>query len=342
MTKLEDLIRPNIRALLPYSSARDEFAGKEGTFLDANENPYGELNRYPDPHQHALKKELAAIKKLQPENIFIGNGSDEVFDLVFRIFCNPGRDKALIFTPTYGMYEVSAAINEVELVKLPLDRSFQLDLASIQSHFSDSKLKLIFICSPNNPTGNTMRIKDVQFILERFNGLVLVDEAYIDFAISESMLGWIEKYPNLVVSQTFSKAWGLAAARVGIAYANQEIIRLFNKVKPPYNVSEINQQAALEALRNTHIFEDRVKRILKEKERMIQALSKLNLIQKIYPSDANFLLVEVPNATKLYEDLIRRKIITRNRSTHVPNTLRITIGTPEENAALLNALKTCL
>ena len=340
MVDLNTIVRSNILQLNPYSSARDEFTGSKGIFLDANENPYGELNRYPDPYQKKLKERLAELKDLNTNTIFLGNGSDEVIDLAFRIFCNPGFDKALTFSPTYGMYEVSAAINNTELLKLPLNQEFQIELNQLKPFFNDIHLKLIFICSPNNPTGNLINKKDIEYILNNFNGIVIIDEAYIDFAGVDSLIGLITKYNNLIVSQTFSKAWGLAGARVGIAYANKEIIKLYNKVKPPYNISELNQQAAITALENYQAYSTILARIISEKKRLIKELQKIKLIKKIYPSDANFLLVEVGNANKLYSDLISKKIITRNRNVQVSNCLRITVGTPEENDNLLNALNT--
>ena len=340
MIDINSIIRPNILELKPYSSARDEFTGKEGIFLDANENPFGELNRYPDPYQNELKQKLAELKGVSTNNIFVGNGSDEVIDLAFRIFCSPGFDKALTFSPTYGMYDVSAAINNVELLKLPLNKEFQIDLEKLGPYFNDDSIKLMFICSPNNPTGNLMDKNDIEFILNNFNGIVIIDEAYIDFAENESLISLINSYNNLIVSQTFSKAWGLAAARVGTAYTNEEIITLYNKVKPPYNVSKINQQAAIDALDNSSRFEKNLNLILAEKERLKTELQGIDLIKKIYPSDANFLLLEVDDANQVYSQLVNQQIITRNRTTQVTNCLRISVGTPEENDELLNALKT--
>lgn len=340
MINIENIVRPNILELKPYSSARDEFTGKEGIFLDANENPFGELNRYPDPYQNELKQKLAALKGVSINNIFVGNGSDEVIDLAFRIFCSPGFDKALTFSPTYGMYDVSAAINNVELLKLPLNEVFQIDIRKLEPYFNDNSIKLMFICSPNNPTGNLMNKNDIEFILNNFNGIVIIDEAYIDFAENASLISLINSYNNLIVSQTFSKAWGLAAARVGTAYANEEIIRLYNKVKPPYNVSKINQQAAIDTLDNSSRFEKNLNLILSEKERLKTELQKIDLVKKIYPSNANFLLIEVGDANQIYSKLVNQQIITRNRTTQVSNCLRISVGTPEENSALINALKT--
>lgn len=337
MFSLENIVRKNILNLKPYSSARDEFSGKNGIFLDANENPFGTLNRYPDPYQHELKKILSAYKSVPSENILIGNGSDEIIDLAFRIFCNPGKDKALTFSPTYGMYDVSAALNEVDLIKLPLNDSFQINLEELEKYLDIPNLKLIFICSPNNPSGNC--IDNIETILQKFNGIVLVDEAYIDFSKQESYLSKLKEYPNLIVSQTFSKAWGLAAARVGIAYANQPIISIFNKVKPPYNVSKLNQEAAIEALNNEVDFEKNKKIILEQKVWLAQSLMELPIIKKIYPSDANFLLVETTDANSIYNELVSQQVITRNRNSIVNNCIRITVGSPEENQQLINALK---
>jgi len=281
---------------------------------------------------------LGKNKNVASEKIFIGNGSDEVIDLAFRIFCNPGEDKALTFSPTYGMYYVSASINNVELIKIPLTTDFQIDLPSTKKYLNDNKVKLIFICSPNNPTGNLINNEAIQFILENFNGIVIIDEAYIDFSLQKSWINEIENYPNLIVSQTFSKAWGLAAARVGIAFMNNDILQLYNKVKPPYNVSELNQQAAINALANADEFEKNKQILLAEKEKLKTALLEIERVTKVYPSDANFLLVEVTNANQLYADLVNQKIITRNRNSVINNCVRITVGTPEENEILIKQL----
>ena len=310
MFKLEKLIRPNILTLKPYSSARDEFKGKDGIFLDANENPFytslsfGEglgvgLNRYPDPYQKALKEKLSSIKNIATENIFVGNGSDEVIDLAFRIFCNPGKDKVIVCPPTYGMYEVSANINDVEIIPIPLDEKFQVDVKKVSSFGGDlGGVKIIFLCSPNNPTGNSL--ENIETIIQNFNGIVFVDEAYIDFSAQESVLQKVNKYPNLIVSQTLSKAWGRAAIRVGIAYASKEIISYYNKVKPPYNVSQLNQYEAIDALSKIDEFQKQKDSILSQREWLKNELSKLSCIKKIYPSDANFLLVEVSDADVIY------------------------------------------
>lgn len=338
MGKLENFIRPSILDLQPYSSARDEFKGLDGVFLDANENPYGTLNRYPDPNQTILKQKLADLKGVAATHIFVGNGSDEIIDLAFRIVCNP-KDKALTFSPTYGMYAVSAAINSVPLLTVPLNDSFQIDLDRLTPYLADPTIKLLFICSPNNPTGNSLDRNAIEFILQNFKGLVVVDEAYIDFTETPSLINLISEYPNLVVSQTFSKAWGLAGARIGIAYANAELISIFNKIKPPYNVSVLNQQAAIRALDNYDTYKEQLAAILLEKERLSTALLQSKSVKKIYPSDANFLLIVVDHADQLYQDLVEQQIITRNRTTQVANCLRITVGTPDENNALINALK---
>ncbi len=335
---LQSLVRPNIWNLKPYSSARDEFTGSEGIFLDANESPYGTLNRYPDPHQKALKAALSELKNIPSENIFIGNGSDEVIDLIYRVFANPGKDSVLICPPTYGMYEVSANINDVNIVKVPLLDDFQLDMDTIlEKTNSDPTIKIIFVCSPNNPTGS--RLNNVKFLIENFNGIVALDEAYIDFRSDRTYLPKIQKYPNLIVMQTFSKAWALASARVGVAYAQTEIISLLDKVKPPYNVSELNQKAALEALGLKHETSDRISKIMNEKEFLVDELEKLSIVKKVYPSDANFLLVEVSDANSIYNQLVDKKIITRNRHSQINNCLRITIGTYNENRQLLWELK---
>lgn len=339
MINLENIVRPNILELQPYSSARDEFTGEEGIFLDANENPYGDLNRYPDPYQKNLKEKLAELKGVDANKIFVGNGSDEVIDLAFRIFCNPGFDKALTFIPTYGMYEVSAAINNVDLLKIPFNQVFQIDLDKLEPYFKDSSIKLMFICSPNNPTGNLINQSDIEYILNNFKGMVIIDEAYIDFAKADSLITLTNQYNNLIVSQTFSKAWGLAAARVGTAYANKEIITLYNKVKPPYNISALNQKAALSTIKNLDAYQYNLATILKEKEQLIQALQELDLVLKVYPSEANFLLIEVENADTIYTTLVDQKIITRNRNKQVANCIRITVGTPKENGKLIKALK---
>ena len=337
MFQLEKIVRPNILNLKPYSSARDEYTGKDAVFLDANENPFGELNRYPDPHQTALKEKLSFLKSINTENIFIGNGSDEVIDIAYRTFCEPGKDKALTFSPTYGMYDVSAAINNIELIKVPLKENFQIDFETLKKHIGDENLKLIFICSPNNPSGNS--INNIEEVLKDFKGIVFVDEAYIDFSETDSYVSKLSIYPNLIISQTFSKARGLAAARVGTAFASKEIINLYNKVKPPYNVSKLNQEAALQSLEQETAFEENKNTILQQRFFLQKELTKINLIKKIYPTDANFMLVAVNDADKVYNELVIQKVITRNRNSVVKNCIRITVGSEVENLQLLQALK---
>ena len=340
MFNLNKLVRANIQKLQAYSSARDEFKGIAEVYLDANENPFGTLNRYPDPQQLKIKQRLSAIKKVENNQIFIGNGSDEVIDLAFRIFSEPGKDKALTFSPTYGMYDVSANINDVELIKQPLlNDDFQINLNQLQPYLDMEDVKIIFVCSPNNPTGNCFNDEDIIYILENFNGIVIIDEAYIDFSSKASFITKLNEYPNLIISQTFSKAWGLAGARVGAAYANSAIINLYNKVKPPYNVSTLNQEQVIESLDNLSVFEENKNIILNEKKVLIKAFENLELVQKIYPSDANFILIEVTNATDIYNKLVAQKIITRNRNSLVNNCLRITVGSTEENTQLIKALK---
>ena len=336
---IKNLVRKNILNLKPYSSARDEFEGENGIFLDANENPFGELNRYPDPYQLKIKQKLSELNQISTENIFLGNGSDEVIDLAFRIFCEPKKDKVLTFSPTYGMYEVSANINDVELINLELNKDFQIDLENLKPYLNDENLKIIFICSPNNPTGNS--IKNIKYILENFNGIVFIDEAYIDFSPEESFRNQIKNYPNLIVSQTFSKAWGMASVRVGIAYASEEIIKFYNKVKPPYNISQLNQDAILNTLNDENINQvsENIKIILEEKKSLIQNLKKLNLVKTIFPSDANFILIEVDNADSVYQELVNQNVIIRNRNSVIKNCLRITVGSPDENKKLIETLQ---
>jgi histidinol-phosphate aminotransferase len=338
-SSIQQLVRKNILNLAPYASARDEYNGTEGVFLDANENPFGTNNRYPDPQQNRLKQRLSEIKSVNQQQIFLGNGSDEVIDLAFRIFCEPNEDKALTFTPTYGMYEVSANINSIELIKVPLNIDFQIDRNSVQPYFADANLKLIFICSPNNPSGNLIQSNDIEFILENFSGIVIIDEAYIDFGLQPSFAEKLKSYPNLIISQTLSKAWGLAGLRLGIALMNEEVLSFYNKVKAPYNISSVNQKAALETLDDTTEFQENIKIILAEKAKLIEELQMIKFVKKIYPSDANFLLVEVENADALYAKLIAQEIIIRNRNSVVPNCVRITVGTSKENKKLVNALK---
>lgn len=330
-------IRKNILSLAPYQSARTEFTGTATVFLDANENPFGTLNRYPDPQQNVLKQGLAEELNVTADQIFIGNGSDELIDLTFRLFCDPGKDKALICPPTYGMYEVSAALNDVELIEVPLTIDFQLDVQAVLAAAKREQVKVIWLCSPNNPTGNCLR--DIEVILQEFYGIVFVDEAYIDFSTQPSWSQNLDKYPNLIVSQTFSKARGLANARVGIGLASAELISFFNRIKPPYNVSGLNQKAALQALNDSEKFQSEVALLIAEREKLAQALKAINWIEDVYPSEANFLLIRTKRAAEVYEQLKAKGIVLRNRSRQIPFTLRISIGTPEENLQLINSLQ---
>ncbi|WBX70229.1 histidinol-phosphate transaminase [Tenacibaculum retecalamus] len=339
MFSLEKIVRKNIQKLKAYSSARDEFKGTAEVYLDANENPFGTLNRYPDPKQTKIKERLSTIKNVENNQIFIGNGSDEVIDLAFRIFCEPGKDKALTFSPTYGMYDVSASINDVELIKQPLVNDFQISLNQLQPYLDMEDVKIIFICSPNNPTGNCFEDETIQYILDNFNGMVIIDEAYIDFSTRDSYATQLANYPNLIVSQTFSKAWGMAGARVGVAYANSNVIDLYNKVKPPYNVSTLNQEAIIASLDNISLFEANKNTIINEKDRLMNEFKDIKLIKNIYPTEANFILIEVTDANVVYNTLVAKKIITRNRNSLVNNCLRITVGSKEENTQLITALK---
>ncbi len=343
---LNSLLRPNIKQLVPYSSARDEFKGKEGIFLDANENSFGSplsenYNRYPDPLQLGLKEKIGKVKGLPTENIFLGNGSDEAIDILFRAFCIPGKDKVIICPPTYGMYEVSANINDVEVKKVNLlPESFQLNSDKIIEAI-DNKTKLIFVCCPNNPTGNGVKWLDIKLILESFKGIVILDEAYINFASYRSLIPELLNYPNLVILQTFSKAWGLAGLRIGMAFASQQIIDVFNKIKPPYNINALSQQKAIAALSNIEQVNVWIKTIVAERELLIKKLGLLSCVIKVYPSEANFVLVKVTDANELYTYLSRQQLVVRNRSKVelCEGCLRITIGTKEENEKLITAIK---
>jgi histidinol-phosphate aminotransferase len=340
MPDIKKLTRNNVRELSPYSSARDDFKGSASVWLDANENPFDTgLNRYPDPLQWKLKERISVIKNVPKENMFLGNGSDEAIDLLFRAFCEPAQEKALICSPTYGMYQVSASVNNVAVVDVPLNGEFQLDMPRIREQLSDPNLKLIFICSPNNPTANVLNRADILAIVEQFRGIVVVDEAYIDFSASESLASEIAKYNNLVVLQTLSKAWGLAAIRLGMAFANAEVIDTLNRIKPPYNVNQLTQQKALEVLGDEEKFKDQVAEILAQRKRLQSELIELKSVLKIYPTDANFLLVKFAEPKRVYDSLSAKGIVVRDRSKVAEGCLRITVGTPEENTALLNELK---
>ncbi len=340
---LELLVRPNIWNLKPYSSARDEYKGaKAEVFLDANENPYNyPLNRYPDPLQHHLKAVISPVKEVPEENIFLGNGSDEPIDLIFRIFCRPQIDNVVAISPTYGMYEVCANINDVEYRKVPLDDNYHMNADKLLEA-ADANTKAIFICSPNNPTGNAFPRKDIEKIINNFEGIVVVDEAYSDFQEQRPMRNDILKYPNLIVLNTFSKAYGSAAIRLGMAFASEDIIKLFNKVKYPYNVNSLTQKAATQILSDMNTLHHRIVLIKEERELLMSATASLPITIKVYPTDANFFLVKVVNADKIYNYLVKNKIIVRNRSKVelCDNCLRITVGTREENSRLLSALRT--
>ncbi len=346
MFDLDKITRENIKNLKPYSSARDEYKGKQGIFLDANENSFGspldtDYNRYPDPIQLDVKEKLGKIKGLPIQNIFLGNGSDEAIDILFRAFCNPGVDNIIICPPTYGMYEVSANINDVKIIKIPLTaEEFQLDTENILKAINPNT-KLIFVCCPNNPTGNGVKWDSVKRILENFKGIVVIDEAYINFARYRSLIPELLNYPNLIILQTLSKAWGLAGLRVGMAFASEPIIDIFNRIKPPYNINSVSQKLVLEALENTDKVNAWIKTIVEEREKLSSEISKLGFVLKVYPSEANFLLVKTKDATALYNYLVLKEIITRDRSKVelCEGCLRITIGTKEQNELLLNTLK---
>lgn len=343
---LDTITRTNIKNLKPYSSARSEFKGKEGIFLDANENSFGSpldanYNRYPDPLQLDVKEKLGKIKGLPIQNIFLGNGSDEAIDILFRAFCNPGVDNIIICPPTYGMYEVSANINDVKIKRVPLtSEEFQLDTGNILKAI-DNNTKLIFICCPNNPTGNGVKWEAIKKILENFSGLVIIDEAYINFARYRSLIPELLNYPNLVILQTLSKAWGLAGLRVGMAFASEPIIDIFNRIKPPYNINIASQKLVLEALNNTDKINAWIKETVEERDKLSAELTMLPFIIKVYPSDANFILVKTNDPIAIYNYLVTKKIIIRDRSKVelCEGCLRITVGTKEENKKLIDTLK---
>lgn len=344
MFELQKLVRPNIWALKPYSSARDEYAGHEATvMLDANESPYepsGALNRYPDPLQRDLKHSISEIKGVAEDHIFLGNGSDEAIDLMYRIFCEPGKDNVVAMSPSYGMYEVCADINDAEFRPVLIDSDFQIDAANMLKH-TDAHTKIIFICTPNNPTGNVVRREEVEKLLERFSGMVVVDEAYSDFSPHRPFRLDIDRWPNLVVLNTFSKAFAHAAIRLGMAFASAEVIKLFNKVKYPYNVNKLTQMEAFKALKQLSKIQTEIVEIKESRELVRQALEELPFCTKVFPSDANFLLARFLDADRLYAYLVDLGIIVRNRSRQplCDNCLRITIGTRSENTKLLAALR---
>lgn len=342
---INDLVRENVKKLTPYSSARDEFSGEAKVFLDANENSLGSpslkwYNRYPDPHQVKIKEKLSRIKGISAANIFMGNGSDECIDLLYRGFCNPGKDNVIICPPTYGMYQVSADINDVEVRKAPLLEDFQLNLGHLET-LVDDFTKIIWICSPNNPSGNSLYREDIETVLNNFPGLVVIDEAYINFSRHRSFVQELQEYPNLVVMQTLSKAWGLAGLRVGMAFASTEIMEVFNKIKPPYNIGQATQDIVLQALDNVEDVNEMIKILVQERGALEAALVQLPEVEHVYPSDANFLLVKVKAARELYNSLLAKGIVVRDRSNVqlCEGCLRITVGTPEENKSLINGIK---
>ncbi|WP_418509928.1 histidinol-phosphate transaminase [Corallibacter sp.] len=341
---INTLVRSNIKTIKPYASARDEYKDlrSDMMFLDANENPFENgVNRYPDPQQTALKQRLADIKKIPQSRILLGNGSDEVLDLIFRAFCEPNYDKIITLPPTYGMYSVLADINAVENIEVPLNTlDFQPKVDDVL-RASNEQTKLLFLCSPNNPTANSFESSKIEKLISKFSGIVVIDEAYIDFSKNESWLNRINEFPNLIVTQTLSKAYGLAGIRLGVCYASVEIISILNKIKPPYNVNELTQECALKHLNNLKAVNEQVQTLLESRVRIIEALKSISFIDKIYPSDANFILIKVDDATTRYNQLIKTGIVVRNRTNQLgcENCLRITVGTKEENNKLIQALK---
>jgi len=342
---LDKLVRKNIKELVPYSSARDEFKGNGKIFLDANENALGSplaklYNRYPDPYQVELKKAISKVKGVAPERIFLGNGSDECIDLLYRCFCEPGKDNVIICPPTYGMYKVSASINDVQIKDAPLLENFQLNLERIEQ-LIDANTKMIWVCSPNNPTGNSMHREDIETILNNFDGIVALDEAYINFSSFKSFLQELPEYPNLVILHTFSKAWGMAALRLGMAFASAEIITLLNKIKPPYNINQATPELALTASYEIEQVNDMIRELVSMRDALARVLEQLPMVQKVYPSDANFLLVKVQQPKKIYDFLVTRSIVVRDRSNVelCEDCLRITVGSEAEITMLVLALK---
>ena len=341
--KIQDLVRENIKTLQPYSSARDEFEGlkKDMVFLDANENPFNNgVNRYPDPQHYRIRELLSSIRKIRIQHILLGNGSDEVLDLIFRVFCEPKVDNVITLPPTYGMYGVLANINNVDTVEVQLDENFQPRVDAILEAANENS-KILFLCSPNNPTANSFESAKIERLIEEFKGIVVIDEAYIDFTEEESWIRKLKKYPNLIVIQTLSKAYGMAGIRLGICYASEYITSMLNRIKPPYNVNELTQQRAAKILLYTEGLKREVNVILEEREQLIKSLESISFIEKIYPTNANFILVKVDNANKRYAELIKHGIVVRNRTTQplCENCLRLTVGTSNENRKLIYALK---
>lgn len=339
MKEILDYIRPNIRNLVPYSTARDEYKGEVGIFLDANENPYDNgVNRYPDPMQKRVRNLISGLKNVNKERIFIGNGSDEAIDLCFRIFCEPGKSSAIAVSPSYGMYKVAAAVNDVEVREVLLNEDFSLPVDRLLAA-ADDTTRLMFVCSPNNPTGNAFPMEQLQELAESFNGILIVDEAYVDFSEKGSLLPVLESYSNLIVLQTLSKAWGMAGLRTGLAFASEQIISYFNRVKYPYNINVTAQRKAEEMLRRD--ISAQISRIKSERRRLQEALAGCRAVERVFPSDANFLLMRVKDAKKLYSQLLQAKVIVRDRSSQpmCSECLRVTVGTPEENERMLDIVK---
>ncbi|RAJ11966.1 histidinol-phosphate transaminase [Olleya aquimaris] len=341
---INNLVRANIKALKPYSSARDEYkdaTSQNMVFLDANENPFENgVNRYPDPQQQDVKALLSKIKKVSTNQILLGNGSDEVLDLIFRAFCDPNQDKIITLPPTYGMYEVLANTNAIEVIKIELTKDFQPDFDEILKA-SNTETKLLFLCSPNNPTANSFEASIIEKLITNFQGIVVIDEAYIDFSNQQSWISRLQEFPNVIVTQTLSKAYGMAGIRLGVCYASAEIIAVLNKIKPPYNVNELTQQKAIERLKNQAEVSEEITSIITEREQLMLALKTINFVSTIYPSDANFVLVKVDDANKRYNQLIMQGIVVRNRTNQplCENCLRLTVGTKTENKRLIEALK---
>jgi histidinol-phosphate aminotransferase len=341
MNYFEQLLRNNIRQLKPYSSARDEYSGEAAVFLDANENPFNApYNRYPDPYQRVLKQKIAKIKGIEADCIFLGNGSDEPIDVLYRAFCEPGIDNVVSINPTYGMYQVAADINNIEVRRVLLTPDYQIDVPALLAA-ADDRSKLLFLCSPNNPTGNCLRTEDIEAVLKGFKGMVVVDEAYIDFAPEKSFLPRLAEFPNLIILQTFSKAWGMAGLRLGMAFMTPALVKVFNKIKYPYNINILTQQTALELLDNTAQMEAWVAELLHGRELLAEELAQLSFVTHIYPSDSNFLLIKADGPREIYQYLVDNKIIVRDRSSVAlcDGCLRITVGSPDENKELLTALK---
>jgi len=341
MSYFEKLLRPNIQQLKPYSSARDEYSGEAAVFLDANENPFNDpYNRYPDPYQRILKQKLGAIKGVDAASIFLGNGSDEPIDIVYRAFCEPGVDNVVSIDPTYGMYQVAADINNIKVRKVLLTSDFQIDVKAMLSAV-DANTKLMWICSPNNPTGNCLKNEDIEALLKSFNGMVILDEAYIDFAPEKSFVKRLAEFPNLIILQTLSKAWGMAGLRLGMAFTSPELVKVFNKIKYPYNINILTQGKVLDLLSHEKQKEAWVTMLLDERKVLSAELAKLPFVKHQYPSDSNFVLVKTMGARKIYQYLVDNKVIVRDRSSVAlcEDCLRITVGSPEENKELLDALK---